>query len=113
MSPQELAIWSMALGAIAAVALARLADMFVRPSLSQSQGVAYHVTVFLLVLILSGVATQLWPSLDGRRLHYAQVLAGPVCVGLSNFWIRGLPASPCRPRSRFPLPPAFRCWAAR
>jgi GGDEF domain-containing protein len=89
MSAQELTIWSMALGAIAAVTLARLADMFVRPSLSQSQGVAYHVTVFLLVLILSGVATQLWPALDGRRLHYAQVLAGPVCVGLSNFWIRG------------------------
>ena len=89
MSPQELAIWSMALGAIAAVALARLADMAVRPSLSQSQGVAYHVTVFLLVFVLSGIATQLWPALDGRRLHYAQVLAGPVCVGLSNFWIRG------------------------
>ena len=89
MSPQELAIWSMALGAIAAVALARLADMFVRPSLSQSQGVAYHITVFLMALILSGVATQLWPALDGARLHYAQVLAGPVCVGLSNFWIRG------------------------
>ena len=40
-------------------------------------------------LILSGVAGQLWPALEGRRLHYAQVLAGPVCVGLSNFWISG------------------------
>jgi GGDEF domain-containing protein len=89
MSAQELAIWSMALGAIAAVALARLADLFVRPSLAQGQGVAYHVTVFLLVLALSGVAGEVWPGLDGRQLHYAQVFAGPVCVGLSNFWIRG------------------------
>jgi GGDEF domain-containing protein len=89
MSAQELAIWSMAAGAIAAVALARLADLFVRPSLAQGQGVAYHVTVLLLVLILSGVAGQLSPRLDARELHYAQVLAGPVCVGLSNFWIRG------------------------
>jgi len=89
MSAQELAIWSMALGAIAAVTLARLADLFVRPSLAQAQGVAYHVTVFLLVLVLSGVAGQVWPRIEGRQLHYAQVLAGPVCVGLSNFWIRG------------------------
>ncbi|MDP3760803.1 MAG: diguanylate cyclase [Ramlibacter sp.] len=89
MSAQELAIWSMALGAIAAVTLARLADLFVRPSLAQAQGVAYHVTVFLLVLVLSGVAGQVWPRIEGRQLHYAQVVAGPVCVGLSNFWIRG------------------------
>lgn len=89
MGAQEMAVWSMAAGAIAAVALARLADLFVRPSLAQGQGVAYHVTVLLLVLVLSGVAGQLWPALDARELHYAQVLAGPVCVGLSNFWIRG------------------------
>lgn len=89
MNAQELTIWSMALGAIAAVALARLADLCVRPSLSQLQGVAYHITVFLLVLILSGVAVELWPRINPKLMHPAQVLAGPVCVGLSNFWIRG------------------------
>lgn len=89
MSAQELAIWSMALGAIAAVALARLADLIARPTLSQLQGVVYHATVFLLVLILSGVAAQLWPALDPKLMQATQVLAGPVCVGLSNFWIRG------------------------
>lgn len=89
MSAQELTIWSMALGAIAAVALARLAELIVRPSRSQIQGLAYHVTVFLLVMILSGVTTQLWPLLEGRPVQVAQVLAGPLCVGLSNFWIRG------------------------
>ncbi|MEO7392451.1 MAG: diguanylate cyclase [Ramlibacter sp.] len=89
MTPQELAIWSMALGGIAAVALARLADLFVRPSLAQAQGVAYHVTVFLFVSILSGVAAQMWPTLEAHSVDWVQVLAGPVCVGLSNFWIRG------------------------
>ena len=87
MNAQELMIWSMALGAIAAMALARLTDLMVRPTLSQVQGVAYHVTVLLLVLILSGVATETWP-LDPKLVQPAQVLAGPVCVGLSNFWIR-------------------------
>lgn len=88
MSRLELIIWSMALGAIAAVALARAADLLVRPSRSQLRAVAYHGTVFLLVLILSGVLQQAGiPA--GRPLHVAQVLAGPVCGGLANFWVRG------------------------
>src|SRR6185369_4808422 len=57
-------------------------------TLSQVQGVAYHVAVLLLVLVLSGVAAENWPQLDPRLVRPAQVLAGPVCVGLSNFWIR-------------------------
>jgi GGDEF domain-containing protein len=89
MSAQELAIWSMALGAIAAIGLARLADVAFRPGLSASQALAYHATVLLLVLLLSGVAQWLWPQLNARLLRQAQVLAGPVCVALSNFWIRG------------------------
>lgn len=88
MNALELAVWSMALGAIAAVALARLADLVARPSISQLQGVAYHAAVFLLVLILSGVFGQLAPGTDPRLLRLAQVLAGPVCVGLSDLWIR-------------------------
>jgi GGDEF domain-containing protein len=57
--------------------------------LSQLQGVAYHATVLVLVLVLSGVASQLRPALDPKLMQAVQVLAGPVCVGLSNFWIRG------------------------
>jgi hypothetical protein len=41
MNAQELAIWSMAVGAIAAMALARLADLIVRPTLSQVHSLAY------------------------------------------------------------------------
>ena len=37
MSPQELSIWSMALGAVASVALARLADLAARPSVVDQQ----------------------------------------------------------------------------
>jgi GGDEF domain-containing protein len=88
MSAQELTIWSMALGAIAAVALARVADLVARPSVSQAQGVAYHTAVFLLVLILSGVGRQVAPGTDPELMQVARVLAGPVCVGLSDLWIR-------------------------
>lgn len=88
MTALELMIWSMALGAIAAVAVARFADLIARPSVSQLRGVSYHVTVFLLVLVLSGVLQQL-TSAGAGRVHMLQVLAGPICVGLSNFWIRG------------------------
>jgi GGDEF domain-containing protein len=89
MAAQELAVWCMALGAVAAIGLARLAGAFMRPSMAQAQGVAYHLAVFLLILLLSGAGAEIWPSLDGLKFHYAQVLAGPICVGLSNFWIRG------------------------
>lgn len=84
----ELMIWSMALGAIAAVAAVRLADLVARPSVSQLRGVTYHVIVFVFVLLLCGV---LKPTLrpSASWLHVLQVLAGPLCVGLSNFWIRG------------------------
>jgi GGDEF domain-containing protein len=88
MSVQELVIWSMALGAIATAAVARFADFVARPSLSQAQGVAFHVTVFLFVFIECGVAGEA-ATVNPRLLHPAQVLAGPVCVGLANFWIRG------------------------
>lgn len=84
MSPLELITWSMALGAIAAVALARAADLLVRPSRSQMPAVAYHGTVFLLVLLLSGVLQQAGVP-AGKPLHVAQVLAGPVCGGLANY----------------------------
>jgi GGDEF domain-containing protein len=87
-SAQELIIWSMALGAIAAVAMARFADLVARPSLSQVQGVAYHVVVFLFVLLECGLASQV-STPNPRLVQPAQVLAGPICVGLSNFWIRG------------------------
>jgi len=88
MNAGELAVWSMALGSIAAVALARLADLVARPSISQFQGVAYHSAVFLLVLILSGVLRQLAPGIHPGVMQVAQVLAGPICVGLSDLWIR-------------------------
>lgn len=99
MSAQELTVWSMTLGTIAALALARLAQFAHRPSMSHLQGIAYHLAVFLLVLILSGVAGHLLvPSARPRALDVAQVLAGPLCVGLSDLWIRGWLYAPQRDR---------------
>lgn len=89
MSAQELTVWSMALGTIAALALARLAQFSRHPSVSHLQGIGYHAAVFLLVLILSGVGEHLAPSVDPRAVQVAQVLAGPLCIGLSDLWIRG------------------------
>jgi GGDEF domain-containing protein len=88
MSPVTTMVWSMALGAIAAVAVARVGDLLVRPSLSQLRAVSYHLSVFLLVLVLSGVLRQAAHT-GTSRLEILQVLAGPLCVGLSNFWIHG------------------------
>lgn len=88
MNAQTLTVWSMALGAVAAVAVARTGDLLARPSLSQLRAVSYHVSVFLLVLVLSGVLRQVAHPGAGR-LQVLQVLAGPLCVGLSNLWIHG------------------------
>lgn len=86
MGTQNLVVWSMALGAIAAVAFARAADLLARPAVAQLRALAFHLSVLLLVLVESGVLRQLaHPSPE--RLRVLQVLAGPLCVGLSNFWI--------------------------
>ncbi|MEP6824436.1 MAG: diguanylate cyclase [Ramlibacter sp.] len=98
MRPLELVIWSMALGAIAAVGLARLANLALRPSVSQALGVAYHATVFTVVLLLCGILTGLQPALDPRTTHVMQVLAGPLVVALANFWLRGWLSAPSRDR---------------
>lgn len=83
-----LTLWSMALGAIAAVALARAGDLLARPGASQLRSLAYHLGVFLLVLVESGVLRQLAQPAP-QHLQALQVVAGPLCVGLSTFWIHG------------------------
>src|SRR5205085_8356717 len=86
MGTLSLVVWSMALGAIAAVGLARAGDLCMRPGIAQLRALAYHLSVFLLVLVESGVLGRLAQP-DPDRLQVLQVLAGPLCVGLSNFWI--------------------------
>lgn len=90
-------VWSMALGAIGAITAARTADLLTRPGLSRLRAVSYHFSVFLLVLLLSGVLPQANPLAPGRLLAL-QVLAGPLCVGLSNLWIHGWLAAAQRDR---------------
>lgn len=88
MDGQELVVWSMAIGAIAAVGLARAGGLVARPSASQAQSVAFHAIVLLFVALECGVAAQ-FATPNPRLVVPAQVLAGPVCVALSNYWIRG------------------------
>jgi GGDEF domain-containing protein len=88
MDALDLVIWSMALGSIAAVGVARVAGMAVRPSRSQALGALYHLIILLFVFVLSGVLQAIWPALDPARVHVLQVLAGPLSAGLSSYWMR-------------------------
>ena len=82
-------VWSMALGAIASMAFARLGDLFTGPGWRlQLRAMAYHLSVFLLVLVSSGLLAEAGRA-GPQRLLVLQALVGPVCVGMSNFWIHG------------------------
>lgn len=98
MNAQELTVWGMALGAIAALGLGRLAQFAAAPSLPKLQAVGYHGAVFLLVLILSGVVTHVAAAVSGDVLRTAQVLVGPLCVALSDLWIASWLYAPRRDR---------------
>ena len=89
MTAVEIIIWSLALGAVGALALARLVDLAVHPSLSAVHSTAFHVAVFTFVAVLTGVLDVLEPFADPEVLEAAQVMAGPICVGLSAFWVSG------------------------
>jgi GGDEF domain-containing protein len=90
MSMLELAIWSAASGAIALVVLICLLDVAMIRTLAAAQGAAYNLAALVFVLLLSGVARALVPGLkSSASLHVMQVLIGPLCVCLGNYWIRG------------------------
>lgn len=84
MTAVEIIIWSLALGAIGAVLLARLVDLAARPTASRAHSASFHLAVFTLVVVLSGVLDVLEPFSDPEVLEAAQVMAGPLCVGLSG-----------------------------
>jgi len=50
------------------------------------------------VLLLSGLARQLVPSMGEAALHNAQVLIGPLCNDVGNHWFRGWLAAEQRDR---------------
>lgn len=89
MTAVEIIIWSLALGAIGAVAVARLVDLAVHRSLSGANSTGFHLSVFGFVAALSGLLETLEPFSDPELLEAAQVMAGPLCVGLSDFWVSG------------------------
>ena len=89
MSALELMIWSMAVGAIGAVVAVGLTDLVQVRSPGAAQGLVYHLGTLLFVLLLSGVLREVAPALASPALHVAQVLIGPLCSALGNFWVRG------------------------
>lgn len=89
MTAVEIIIWSLALGAIGAVALGRLVDLAARPSVSRGHSAAFHLTVFAFVAVLSGLPEVFEPFVEPEMLEAAQVMAGPLCVALSAFWVGG------------------------
>src|SRR5438105_3008680 len=98
MSALELMIWSMAAGVIAAVVVVGLVDLAVVRSAGAAQGVVYHFTALLFVILLSGIPRAIHPQVSVRALHVAQVLIGPLCSSLGNYWIRGWLAAHQRDR---------------
>lgn len=89
MSALELMIWSMTAGAMGAVVLAGLTDLAFSRSAGAAQGAIYHFTSLLFVVFLSGMAGTAFPGIDKDAVHIVQVLAGPVCSSMGNYWIRG------------------------
>ena len=89
MTAVEIIIWSLALGAIGAVALGRVVDLAIHPARSGAHSTSFHLAVFGFVAMLSGLPDVLEPFSDAEVLEAAQVMAGPLCVGLSAFWVGG------------------------
>ena len=88
MNMLEVAIWSAAAGAIALVVLICVLDWAMLRMTAAAQGAAYNLAALAFVVLLSGLAGALLPGWDRDSLHVAQVLIGPVCVGLGNYWVR-------------------------
>ncbi|MBG9387749.1 7TM diverse intracellular signaling domain-containing protein [Caenimonas aquaedulcis] len=89
MLPLELAIWSAAAGAIALVVVVGLVDFALVRSRSAAKGAGYNLATLVFVLSLSGLPPALLPELRGQALAVLQVLIGPLCGCLGNYWVRG------------------------
>jgi hypothetical protein len=109
MDTLALVVWSMALGTIFLFASARLAGL---PPIPPVAGPRHRLPP---QRFPAGAGAQRRAAAGARLprpLHALQVLAGPLCVGLSNFWIHGwlraaqrdrLMAWRCAPRLALPL----------
>ncbi|MGE4241642.1 diguanylate cyclase domain-containing protein [Ramlibacter sp.] len=89
MSVLELVIWSMAMGAMGAVVLFGAVEAAVNRSRASAQALAYHLLTLLFVFFMSGLPGQIWPALDPHLLRIVQVVIGPACNAMGDFWVRG------------------------
>lgn len=98
MSLLEVAMWSAATGAIALVVLICLVDLALLRTPGTVQAAVYNVAVLGFVFFMSGLPRQLAPGLPPAWVEMAQVIAGPVCSVLADFWVRGWLATRHRDR---------------
>ena len=98
MSLLELAIWSAAAGAIALVVLICACEFLLLRTVAAAQGATYNLVTLLFVVLLSGLPQALAPQSKLPWLHTAQVLIGPVCVLLGDYWVRAWLAARHRDR---------------
>src|SRR5262245_260406 len=98
MSALELAIWSAAGGAVALVVLICVADFAMVRSRAAAQGAAYNVAALFFILLLSGLPRAVLPDFPAAILHAMQVLIGPLCVFVGDFWVRAWLAARQRDR---------------
>ena len=89
MNVLEVAIWSAAAGAMMLVVLFSLADFARMRTVGAAQGVIYNTVTLLFVTFMSGLPRLMWPGLDPKVMHVAQVVLGPLCVCFGDLWVRG------------------------
>jgi GGDEF domain-containing protein len=84
----ELVVWSAAAGAIGLVVFLNAADFLFRGHIASLHGAIHNMACLFFVLLLSGLLQALLPRPYQYDLRVAQVLIGPLCTCLGDWWLR-------------------------
>jgi GGDEF domain-containing protein len=84
----ELMVWSANAGAVGLLVLVAAADLALSRGRAAAQTLAYLASIWLFVVLMSGLPKAALPALDAGLLHAAQVLVGPLCGALATYWVR-------------------------
>jgi GGDEF domain-containing protein len=84
LSSAEMMLWSAGAGAIGLVVLLALADTLYSRTRAASQTLAYLALCWLVVMLLCGLPTAIWPGLK-EPLGIARILCGPLCAAMGSY----------------------------
>src|SRR4051812_11464545 len=84
----ELVVWSAAAGAIGLVVFLNAADFLFRGHVASLHGAIHNTACLFFVLLLSGLLQTLLPRPYEYEVRIAQVLIGPLCNCLGDWWLR-------------------------